>query len=51
MKRALEFIFVSLFLFFIGNGCEKNEIEYADESIVVDNWPGVAVYKTKKRLL
>jgi hypothetical protein len=37
---------VFLFLIFIGAGCQKDEIEYADESIVVDNHPGVSVYKT-----
>jgi len=36
-----------LILLFLSTGCGKDEFEYADESIVVDNHPGVSVYKTK----
>jgi len=37
-----------LILLFISTGCEKDEIEYADESIVVSSIPGISIYKTKK---
>jgi hypothetical protein len=41
----LLIIFLSFMSF--GVGCQKDEIEYADESIVVSNHPYVSVYKTK----
>jgi hypothetical protein len=36
-----------LLLFFIGAGCQKDEIKYADESITVSNNPGFFLFKTK----
>ena len=38
---------VVLLLLFIGASCQKDDFEVADESIVVDNFPGVSIYKTK----
>ena len=40
-KISIIFLLLSL----MGAGCQKDEIEYADESIVVSNNPGVSVYK------
>jgi hypothetical protein len=37
---------VFLFLLFIGAGCQKDEIEYADESIEISTLPGISIYKT-----
>ena len=34
-----------MLILFIGVSCEKDELDYADESIVVSNKPGVSVYK------
>ncbi|NOY96575.1 MAG: hypothetical protein GXO81_09400 [Chlorobi bacterium] len=44
--KIIKLTAIFLLLLFIGAGCKKNEIEIADESIVVDNYPGVSVYKT-----
>ncbi len=44
--KIIKLTAIFLLLLFIGAGCKKNEIEIADESIVVDNHPGVEVYKT-----
>jgi len=45
--KLLQIVLVAVFLFFTGTGCQEEKIELADESIVVDNHPGVSVYKTK----
>ena len=36
---------VVLFLF-LGASCQKDEIEYADESIEISSYPGISIYKT-----
>lgn len=43
--KILKLCIVALLFLFIGAGCEKDELDYADESIVVSNNPGVTVYK------
>ncbi len=43
--KVLKLCTAALFLLFIGTSCEKYELDYADESIVVSNNPGVTVYK------
>ena len=37
-----------LLLLFIGASCQKDKIDYADESIIVSSYPWLSVYKTKK---
>ncbi len=44
--KIIKLSAVFLLLLFLGAGCQKDEIEFADESIVVSNHPGVFVYKT-----
>lgn len=38
---------VVLLFLFLGASCQKDEIEYADESISISSWPAISVYKTK----
>jgi hypothetical protein len=38
---------VVLLFLFMGASCQKDEIEYADESISISSWPAISVYKTK----
>lgn len=46
MKHRLFKLSTVLLLFlFLGVACEKDEIEYADETIIVSNNPGISVYK------
>jgi hypothetical protein len=45
--KILKFSTVVLVLLFIGASCQKDDIEYADESIVLYNNPGFNVYKTR----
>ncbi len=44
--KFLKLSTVVLLLIFIGTSCQKDEFEYADESIIISNHPGVFVYKT-----
>ncbi len=44
--KKLKLLSIFLLLLFVGAGCQKDEIEYADESIIVSNHPGFFVYKT-----
>ncbi len=48
MKSKIFKLFplVLLFLFLVAS-CQKDDFEYADESIEVYNSPGIAVYKTR----
>ena len=46
-QKILKLSTVVLLLMFIGAGCQKDEIEYADEDIVVDNQPEIDIYKLK----
>jgi hypothetical protein len=45
--KILKLSSVFLLLLFMGVSCQKDEIEYADENVVVYNNPGFHVYKTK----
>ncbi len=45
--KILKLSTVVLLLLFIGTSCQKNELEYADESIVLSTYPYLSVYKTK----
>lgn len=42
---------IVLLLIFVGAGCQKNEIEYADESIEISTHPGITVYKTNRNYI
>ncbi len=44
--KILKFSTLALLLLFIGASCQKDDIEYADESIVVNNSPDISIYKT-----
>lgn len=46
--KILKLSAVFLLLLFTGASCQKDEIEYADESVVVDNQPGISIYKTSE---
>ncbi len=46
-QKILKLSTVVLLLMFIGAGCQKDEIEYADEDMVVDNEPGIDIFKLK----
>ena len=46
-QKKLKLITVVLLLMFIGAGCQKDEIELADESIEISSYPGINIYKTK----
>lgn len=43
LKLLIIILPISVFL----GSCDKDEIEYADEKVVVNNIPGIAIYKTK----
>lgn len=45
--KILKLGTIVLLLLFAGAGCQKDVINYDDESITVSNNPGVFVYKTK----
>jgi hypothetical protein len=48
MKTNLLKIFTAfLFMSLLGTGCEKDEIQYADEGIEVSSSPNISVYRTK----
>lgn len=47
MKTKVLKLCIILMLFFVGAGCEKNELDFADEDIVVGTYPWLSVYKTK----
>ena len=52
MKITILKISVFVFLLSImGAGCEKEEIQYADESIQVSSYPGFCIYKTKNNYI
>lgn len=38
---------VVLLFLFLTAGCQKDEIDYADESISISSWPSISIYKTK----
>jgi len=38
---------VVLLFLFMGAGCQKDEIEFADESMEISSYPGIIIYKTK----
>ncbi len=43
--KILKLSVIALLFLFIGASCDKDELDYANESIVVSNNPGVSVYK------
>ncbi|MFV0267366.1 MAG: hypothetical protein ACK5HT_09545 [Draconibacterium sp.] len=43
--KILKLCIWALLFLIIGAGCQKDELDYADESIVVSNKPGITVYK------
>jgi hypothetical protein len=43
--KILKLNVIALLFLFFGASCQKDELEYADESIIVSNNPGVSVYK------
>ena len=45
--KILKFSTVILLFAFIGASCKKDEIEISDESIIIDNQPGISIYKIK----
>ena len=45
--KILKLNTLVLLLLFIGAGCQKDEIEYADESIEIASHPWITIYKTK----
>ena len=45
--KILKLRTIFLLLLFIRASCQKDEIEYADESIIVNNHPGFFLFKTK----
>lgn len=45
--KILKLLLAVLLLFFLGASCQKDDFEYADESIEVYNSPGIAIYKTR----
>ncbi|WP_346856505.1 hypothetical protein [uncultured Draconibacterium sp.] len=44
--KVLKLSTVVLLLLFIGASCEKDELDYADESIELSSSPEISVYKT-----
>lgn len=44
--KILKFTTVVLLFLFTWGSCQKDEIEYADESIEVSSIPGISIYKT-----
>jgi hypothetical protein len=46
-KNLLKISIIFLLLSLIGAGCEKEKIDYADESIKVSSLPGISIYKTR----
>ena len=46
--KILKFSTLIFLLLFLGGSCQKDEIEFADESIIVSNRPpGLSIYKTR----
>ncbi|MBN2819455.1 MAG: hypothetical protein JXP36_10820 [Bacteroidales bacterium] len=45
--KILKLSSIMLLFLFIGAACQKDEIEYADESVIVSSSPFLSVYKTK----
>lgn len=45
--KILKLSSIFLLILFIGAACQKEELEYADESIVMINKPGFFLFKTK----
>jgi hypothetical protein len=46
-SKILKLCPVVLLFLILGASCQKDEFEYADESIEIYNSPGIAVYKTR----
>ena len=46
-SKILKLSTVFLLLLLLGANCQKDEMEYADESITVSSWPALSVYKTQ----
>ena len=46
--KKIKLSTVVLLLLFIGASCQKDKMEYADESIEISTFPGITIYKTKK---
>ncbi len=45
--KILKLSTVILLLLFLGASCQKEKIDYADESIEISSLPGISIYKTK----
>lgn len=46
-SKLFKLSMVVLLFLFLGAGCQKDEIEYADENIEISSYPGISIYKTK----
>jgi hypothetical protein len=46
-SKILKLCTVVLLFLFLGASCQKDDFEYADESIEISSWPAISVYKTK----
>jgi len=44
--KILKLYTIVLFLLFIGTSCQKDELEYSDESIEISTIPSICIYKT-----
>jgi len=49
--KILKLCSVVLLFLFLGASCQKDEIEYADESIQVSSYPGFCIYKTRNNYI
>ena len=45
--KILKLTTVVLLFFFTGASCQKDEIEYADESLEISSYPWITIYKSK----
>lgn len=45
-SKLIKLSTVVFLLFFMGASCQKDEIEYADDSIEISSSPGISIYKT-----
>lgn len=45
--KTIHFSLLIFSISIIMGGCKKDKMDYADESIVIDNIPAISIYKTK----
>lgn len=45
-SKILKLCTAVLLFLFLGTSCQKDEFEYADESISISSWPAISVFKT-----